>query len=105
MKNCRARIEHRYANPLPLDIPETCYTKQEAKISDIDIKEFTMQHLVANGIEGPLSDPISNEKVERLNMATFGQHKNEHWHALRKGRITSSIILYLAKLSTIEAKM
>lgn len=89
---CKFTTTDDYLKFTGIDIPEVvCHTKQEAKASDIDIQEYTIQRLVANGLEGPLSEPIySNEIIERLNMATVGQHKNEHWHVLRKGRITSS---------------
>lgn len=49
-----------------------------------------MQKLILNGLEGPLSDGLSTETVEKLNDATVGQNRNEQWYVLRKGRITSS---------------
>ena len=49
-----------------------------------------MQKLILNGLEGPLSDGLSTETVERLNNAIVGQNRKEQWYVLRKGRITSS---------------
>lgn len=50
----KSTITNGYLKFTGIDISEVCYTKQEAMASDIDIKEFTMQQLVASSLEGPL---------------------------------------------------
>ena len=79
-----------FMNYLGIDVPEEREVPVDKAVADVDLDKYMMEEMVANGLEGPLDEPVSDKVIKSINAATKGQHTNTMWHSVRQGRITSS---------------
>ncbi|KAK3104382.1 hypothetical protein FSP39_000663 [Pinctada imbricata] len=86
------------------DIDQGIYTELPTQTGE-DVNDFLMENAIDLCVQSDSTEKISPSSISMINKSTVGQAKNESWHAMRKGRITSSNFYSIhTKVATIKKK-
>ena len=67
-----------FMNYLSIDVREETDVPVDKAVADVDLDKYMMEEMVANGLEGPLDEPVSDKVIKSINCSNQGAAYKYH---------------------------